>query len=345
MPHRIFISHAAADAELARAVTELLRLGADASAREIFCTSLPATGIPSGQDFVDYVRDRLAGAELVVQLITPAYLDSAFCLCELGAQWVLAKDAFPLLVPPITYDDLQAVQRQIHVGRIDDGADLDKLFDRVCTLLGRDPGTVDWNVYRAQFMLALPLRLSSLKPATKVDAERYEVTRRAYEEQWRRAEELATEVDGLKRDLKKMAAAKTVQEVTEILVGDDEQAKFDALVDALRDALRRLPAPVTAVLQADLFSIEPNLDFGESAVRRALADGLLERGELSDEVQVWVNSNHRDVRRAESALEDLKRFEPSEALADSFEAVTGHRLDIWTHAVWKELRLPVYVEF
>src|SRR5262245_59010999 len=42
-------------------------------------------------------------------VITPAYYESAFCLCELGATWIMGSEAMPLLVPPLDYDDLKAV--------------------------------------------------------------------------------------------------------------------------------------------------------------------------------------------------------------------------------------------
>lgn len=63
--------------------------------------------MPSGVDFVDYMREELTGAQLVLQLITPSFFESAFCLCELGAQWGMGLPCFPLVVPPVVYTHLK----------------------------------------------------------------------------------------------------------------------------------------------------------------------------------------------------------------------------------------------
>ncbi|MGH9277973.1 MAG: toll/interleukin-1 receptor domain-containing protein, partial [Acidimicrobiales bacterium] len=95
----IFVSHSTRDAPVGEALVELLRAGANVPQERIVFTSAPGTDIPAGQEFTRYLRDRLQGTALFIQLISAHYLQSPFCMCELGAQWALETDSFPLLVP------------------------------------------------------------------------------------------------------------------------------------------------------------------------------------------------------------------------------------------------------
>lgn len=119
MTPRVFITHSSIDKELADAVVEILRLGTDLSSNQIFCSSVEGLGIPTGQTFMQYIKNQLASTELVVPLITPAYLDSTFCMWELGATWVRGVDTYPILVPPVKTDNLPGPLRTMQVARLD----------------------------------------------------------------------------------------------------------------------------------------------------------------------------------------------------------------------------------
>ena len=55
MSKSVFVSHATADAPLVRAFVDFLAEGIGVPVDEIFCSSLPEFGIPTGQDFVEYI--------------------------------------------------------------------------------------------------------------------------------------------------------------------------------------------------------------------------------------------------------------------------------------------------
>src|SRR4051812_10960302 len=67
---RVFISHASADVRLAEAVKDTLVRGG-LPIGSIFFSSSRATGIPVGQNFKNYIRESLAEAVAVIQLLTP----------------------------------------------------------------------------------------------------------------------------------------------------------------------------------------------------------------------------------------------------------------------------------
>lgn len=130
-PSGIFISHATADKELVDALVDLLQTGIGVPHDQIFCTSLEGHGIPEGEDFADFIRDKLQGAGHVIMVITPRYYESAFCLCELGATWIQSGSAFPLIVPPLGFSDMKAVLSGVQAGLINDASKLDNLRDRL----------------------------------------------------------------------------------------------------------------------------------------------------------------------------------------------------------------------
>jgi hypothetical protein len=81
---RIFVSHAAEDCEIASKLVDLLEIGMGVPDDHIFFTSQAGT-IKNGEFFVQTILTNLAEAELVVCLISRAYLRSQFCLAEAGA--------------------------------------------------------------------------------------------------------------------------------------------------------------------------------------------------------------------------------------------------------------------
>jgi hypothetical protein len=84
---RIFVSHAADDRETASKLVELLEGGMGVPDDHIFFSSQAGT-IKAGEFFVQTILAKLAEAELVVCLISRAYLRSQFCLAEAGAAMI-----------------------------------------------------------------------------------------------------------------------------------------------------------------------------------------------------------------------------------------------------------------
>ncbi len=105
----IFISHAAANKDIADKLVDLLGMGIGISDSEIFCSSLEGLGVPSGTNFVEFIRQQIKEPKVVILLLTVDYFSSQFCLCELGAAWVLSHNIIPLLVKPLEFRDMKAV--------------------------------------------------------------------------------------------------------------------------------------------------------------------------------------------------------------------------------------------
>ena len=115
---RIFISHSANDEELVEELVDLLQLGVGVQPTDVFCSSLPGMGIPNGADFVAYIKSQVTGPEVVLLIISPAFLNSPFCQNEVGASWARSLLISPLLVPPVDYADVKGVLSGTQMARL-----------------------------------------------------------------------------------------------------------------------------------------------------------------------------------------------------------------------------------
>ena len=66
---------------------DLLHAGVGVHPNDIFCSSLPGMDIPTGAAFVGHIKSQVTHPELVLMIITPAFLKSPFCSHEVGASW------------------------------------------------------------------------------------------------------------------------------------------------------------------------------------------------------------------------------------------------------------------
>ncbi|TOH96971.1 hypothetical protein CGI69_24235 [Vibrio parahaemolyticus] len=106
--NKIFISHASKDADVVEEIIELLEaIGVESN--QIFCTSFEGYGIDLGENFLDAIKTELSSDSMVLFLLSENFYKSPVCMCEMGAAWVLSKEHIPIVVPPLTYSDIQGV--------------------------------------------------------------------------------------------------------------------------------------------------------------------------------------------------------------------------------------------
>lgn len=105
----IFISHSSNDEKIVTSFFEnLLRLGLDISAKNIFYSSHPASGIALGEDIPDELKKALNKMTIFIQYVSKSYKKSEVCLNEMGAAWVrLPKNKILILkAPDVKFKDL-----------------------------------------------------------------------------------------------------------------------------------------------------------------------------------------------------------------------------------------------
>jgi hypothetical protein len=160
----VFISHATEDRALADGLTELLVAGIGLDSRAIRNTSRPSTATEPGSSFEPQLAREIAGAKVVVAVVTERFVGRPFCLEELGAAWVTAEQkgiAFLPLAFGVTPAELSGILEHRTVLPASD-AHLDRLRDSIVESLGLDSPVTRWNEAKRRFLDqhgAAPLQL------------------------------------------------------------------------------------------------------------------------------------------------------------------------------------------
>lgn len=93
----IFISHSSKDTDLALALIELLKSSLGLVANQIRCSSVDGYRLPVGVNTESQLREEVNAAIIVIGLITPNSLDSAYVMFELGARWGANRFLAPIV--------------------------------------------------------------------------------------------------------------------------------------------------------------------------------------------------------------------------------------------------------
>lgn len=150
----IFISHDTTDKLLAEALTNLLIHSEIASREDIVCSSVTGMEIPDGADLKGYLKAEVSNQSLFVALATSTYFGKPFCMCELGAVWVLGGDIFPIVIPPMNHSDMNGMLKGLIANALDDGL-IDRFKDRVSKVTGKYGQTSVWNAEKKKFFEAV----------------------------------------------------------------------------------------------------------------------------------------------------------------------------------------------
>jgi len=103
VPDTIFISHASNDRGY---VKELVNLLTPLNVPNIICSSLHGYHIPNDVDIYEYLAQNLNRKGRVVFLLSKNYYDSAACLNEMGACWILNKNYTTILTPNFEFEEI-----------------------------------------------------------------------------------------------------------------------------------------------------------------------------------------------------------------------------------------------
>ncbi|MDW4511790.1 toll/interleukin-1 receptor domain-containing protein [Priestia megaterium] len=100
----IFISHAHRDKKYVKELVSLLTL---MKVPNIICSSYPGYHIPNDVDIYEYLQEHLTGNSWVVFVLSDHYYDSAACLNEMGACWILNKKYTAILTPNFDFKEIK----------------------------------------------------------------------------------------------------------------------------------------------------------------------------------------------------------------------------------------------
>ena len=153
----IFISHSSKDKAFVESLVELLEsFGFDE--KNLFCSSVDGYGIGLGDNVFNTLKNLFLEHDLYVLFIhSPRYYDSAVCLNEMGAAWVLKTNYFSFLTKDMSFDMMRGVVNSsdiaIKVDADDAKARLNELKDKLLEAFGFDDiSQTKWDRKRDRFL-------------------------------------------------------------------------------------------------------------------------------------------------------------------------------------------------
>ncbi|PCC32030.1 toll/interleukin-1 receptor domain-containing protein [Glutamicibacter sp. BW77] len=308
---RVFVSHANADkAYVSKFVDNLLIRGAGLNTAQIFYTSAADTGVPSGQNLMEVVRQEAGSSHLFIALVTPVYQTRPVCVAELGAAW--ARDLlFPIMSPGMDRSELEGVLPGRLIKTSDDDEVLDELADRL-RKIGFDVATLSWGIGKAAWKASLragsaPAALPpvpTIAQLKRLESE-LEATQAALDEANKKLQ------DQLDRNAK-LNKAKSVAEVREANLPSDERERFDAIREATRSTLREVTGVVSDAIWHQVSGQEMHLPDRMDAPDSH--DAILEeakKGRLDvdrENGEVALDTEYPEVEEALTAAHELAEF-------------------------------------
>ena len=161
---KIFISHASKDKDIVEELIELLEvIGVKSS--QIFCSSFEGYGIPLGENFLEIIKAQLTNDSLVLFVLTENFYQSAVCMCEMGAAWVLSKKHIPIVVPPLNYADIRGVIPNTQGLIINDAQKLNLLKQQIETQfqINGQENSVGWERKRNRILERINEHIADVK--------------------------------------------------------------------------------------------------------------------------------------------------------------------------------------
>lgn len=298
-------------------------------------------GVPKGKTFVDWIRAELVGSSLVVAVVTPRYLESAFCLCELGATWATQAAFYPLLVPPVAYDDLKAVLVGCQVGIADRESDLDDMFERVKAAAGTSPDTGRWNQKKRTFITRVRRFSSSTAPArpSATEAEKLRETIHALEAELAEATERLDDQADVIEQLRASGSKKAPTVMSKTTKGQlDELNRLSG--DAM-SALADVPHVVREALYQRFCGNQLIVDGWKNREQLDDAYEAFERGYLKGDAEAGTYEPDDDNQRVEEAIGALADLDgyllevPPDAL-NVYRSEYGYSPDLSKRQFWDD---------
>jgi len=306
----IFLSHVAAEKALAEAFETLLTKWLGITSARIFCSSLEGQGVPKGTNFVDAIRKEVGEAKVVIALISPAYLDSAFCMAELGAAWVLGTQRYPIVVPPNTFKVIDATMLGLVAVKIDEEHALSQLLEELGKALGLDAPAAGVRGRAMEGFLKTWLKLRArIAKAKRVEGAVHDETVEKLKKAKKAKEVLTADLTKARAHiaaLEKLKDAAKVAEVADEFADNDWEDEFDDAMSEIHGLISEVESKSTLRFMILEILGKPSIpDLNSDDIARAVELDIFDPetrqwNHGSDEMSTLANA----IRRVESILEE-----------------------------------------
>jgi hypothetical protein len=338
---KIFISHAVRNKGMADLLVDLIETGIGISSDDIFCSSLEGLGIPSGVNFVDFIKGQISEPKVVILILTKNYFSSNFCVCELGASWVLSHIIIPIIVPPLNYEDIKSVLTGVQLQKISDKNNLNQIqLDIIEALDINGKSFARWEVKRDDFIMKIEKEITDQKTDEMVDIKEYKKVKSDYENSKKEMKELLDELEKSKALVSKLKKLKDHEEVSDLIKEElDEKEQFEELIKNSKKTFNNLPAIVLETLYFHMKDeILPWPGFGED-YKRDIMKKAIDDDYLYDEGNgVDINPDDPKVKRALERLEEIRNFcesYRSPEFIEFYEDEYDHQLNFKSKRFWE----------
>ena len=128
---KIFVSHSYRDKDIAIKIVEklLVKIFAINKQSEVFFTSKRETGIESSINWRNHIKTNLQDCDIFIALLTTNFKESEMCLAEIGAAWVLNKKIYPIIIPPIKYENFSPVIAELQADALLNREDVESFIN------------------------------------------------------------------------------------------------------------------------------------------------------------------------------------------------------------------------
>ncbi len=131
----IFISHSSSDTIFAEKLIELFRSSLNIPAQRIRCSSVDGYRLSVGVNTDEQLRKEVHDAQILIGVITPISVKSAYVLFELGARWGAKKKMFPVLACGADPSILGGPLKAINSLDCNSGSQIHQLIDEISNTL------------------------------------------------------------------------------------------------------------------------------------------------------------------------------------------------------------------
>ncbi len=241
MPNKIFISHSEHDKPIVDSFVELLQTGANIPSTDIFCSSLEGMGIPTGENFIDFIKRELVDPKAVIVFMSKNYLNSQFCLCELGASWMLSNFILPILVEPLTFNDIKGVLLNTQAARLNHSDDLNNFIESLNKKIGNSKFRFPrWEAQRDKFLEDSRVIVDKLPKPEFVSGKEFQILKGNYEDAKKEISDLMARLENEKSLKTTIMQLKDKDEVRHtVLEHMTEKKKYDHVLSETREKLAK----------------------------------------------------------------------------------------------------------
>ena len=138
----VFIAHTADDSEIAKCLIDLLTKALQLKSDQVRCTSVDGYRLPAGAPIDETLRVEVNDSKLLIGIITPNSIKSAYVIFELGARWGAQEPMIPLLAAGATPGHLEGPLAGINTLNAGEEGQVHQLVEEAASHLGLKPDRV-----------------------------------------------------------------------------------------------------------------------------------------------------------------------------------------------------------